>query len=503
MSETKQIRYGNWLSDAPTKIAGLSVVAMLVSGAVVVLALFMLLAGQWIVAIVLLVLLGVFLLLFAAKWGDQDAGRSIVERMRERGQNRSRRASGEATYSAGPFSNLPAEEVGALPGALVDIAEIDGRDGTNEPYTLLHHRTAGVIAAVLQCTPDGIALQPQDSVNTQVSRFGGWLSLLSRDSSIEGATIVVDSSLTSSGPMVERIHAEIAPAAPLLAQQHTLEAAQLMPARVSNVDVYATIAWRRDALDRDLASATADIAARLPEHRDTLYAGGAGRPHAAVSEELARVVQVAYNPHRSHEFGTDDLAGRPPRLRLTEAGPDWLDESGHRHVMFHDGVASLTVMMMVPPRMHITESMMATLFEPADKFLRKRVAIFYRPLTSGEAVKKAQNLRRGTNFAAGTAGAGPTSSFTKHKIDLANKTEAELVTGATMLRMMIEVTVTFEATEKAYREAKTRLKGIMDSVNIAFRYVEANKSAAFHSTLPLGVLPWRYTSELERLEAQL
>ncbi len=86
------------------------------------------------------------------------------------------------------------------------------------------------------------------------------------------------------------------------------------------------------------------------------------------------------------------------------------------------------------------------------------------------------------------------SSFDKHQQLLADKTETELVEGASMTRFSIEVTVTFEPNQKAYREATQKIKTLLEGTNLAYRFVEVNGSAAFHSTLPLGVLPWLYQS---------
>lgn len=452
--------------------------------------LILIIAGIFIAALLVVLLTAVVLAVFVIRWGEMDAGRTIAARVLDRMDHDRRRVRRESMYVTGLFSALPDEALTALPGALSDVDEIDGVDGAGQPYTLLHHKQAKTIAATFVCAPDGTALQPQDLIDSQVSRFGSWIASLSKDSAVVGGMVVVDSALSSSSPLVAKIRSEVSSSAPAVAQQALLEAASLMPGSVSMVDAYATVVWSQTKLDKDIESAAAEIAAKLPDHKEAIYAAGGGQADTATSEDLARMLSVAYRPQRAHEYGTDDLAGHPFHTKVTQAGPEFFDDSNKR-VSYHDGVASMTVMMLVPPRMHITETTMETLFSPSDKFLRKRVAIYYRPLSGAQAVKRAQNLRRGAGFTA-TTSKGQTSTFDEHRVKLAKKTEGELVEGASMTRFMLMVTVTFEPTERAYRDATTRLKSLLDECNLAYRFVEHGSSAAFHSTLPLGVLPWLY-----------
>jgi hypothetical protein len=497
MSEnTDRVRYGNWLADEKAKLMGLPLNAVMITGAGLLFMLMFVIGKAFVLALVVLIILVIYIVCFVIPWGLPDAGRTLAARARDRLDDSRRRRAGELLYTTGAFSNLPEDSLAQLPGALVDVEELDGRDGMNMPYTLLHHRKAGVIAATMSCIPDGTAMQPQEQVDTQVSKFGGWVSDLSKDSSVAGAMIVADSSLSSSEPLAERTWESQSETAPTIARQILAESIAQMPAKVSTVDVYATVAWRRSDLDRDIASAQAEIAARLPQHRARLYDAGGGPTVNADSARLAKVVQTAYSPSRADEYSADAFTAGRSRMRLSEAGPDYFDESMHRRVVLHDGVASMTVMMLVPPRMHITENQMAVLFEPSEKFLRKRVAVYYRPLTGGEAIAKARRLLKNVRFT-GTGKRGPADSFDEQKIQLAKKTEQELVKGATMTQFMIQVTVTFEDSEKAYREARTKLKAIMDNCDITFRYVESGRSAAFHSTLPLGILPWLYPAGTE------
>lgn len=491
VSKSPRVKFGNWITTDKTRIGPFTLYGwgVLVGG--ILLAVLFLAVTLWQASLLILVLTVLYLLLFSVPFGDMDAGRTIAERWFESLRGTKRNMAGEAQYVTGIFSGLPADSLTALPGALLDVDEIEGIDGEGQPYVLLHHKSVGAIAATYMCAPDGTALQPQETIDSQVSQFGGWIASLSKDSAVIGGVIVVDSALSSSAPLVDKLRSEMAPHAPEVSRRAMMEAAELLPGKTSSAEAYATVVWGRGRLGDTVEDAAAEIAAKLPFHRSSLYAAGGGVAEVADSQDLARVVRTAYNPHRSLEFGTDDLVGREFRTRLTEAGPEYFDDS-QRRVSLHDGVASMTVMMTVPPRMHITEDTFRELFSPQDKFLRKRVAVFYRPMNAGDAVRKAQQLRRGAGVAASAKGMA--SNFDKHKQKLADKTETELVEGAAMARFSLEVTVTFEPTQRAYREATQKLKTLLEGTNLAYRFVEVHGSAAFHSTLPLGVLPWLYQS---------
>lgn len=495
MSETKaRVKFGNWLSTAPATVGGLSLIGWLCVVISVMLMVFSFVLGNFGGGFLALLLGLLFTFLFVWRIGDMDAGRTIAARVLERVSQARRTAMGEAQYRTGIFSSLPSGQLSALPGALANMEEIDGVDGEGQPYTLLHHRSVKQIAATLTCVPDGIELLPQETVDSQVSTFGSWIAELSTDTAIAGATVTVDSAYSSKEPLVAKLHSEVAPWAPEVAKQAFRQATDLLPNRYTQTSVHGTVVWSIKNLGEDVEEADAEIAGKLPYHRNKLYASGGGKPVTATSEDLARVVQIAYNPHRAIEHGTDELLGHENPVRVVDAGPEYFDDFQKR-VAFHDGVASMTVMMTIPPRIHITERTFKGLYAPQAKFLRKRVTTFYRPLSTGEGFKKSEQLRKSASVSATSKGMA--SSFDEQKIKLAKKTQNDLVEGAAMTAFAVMVTVTFEPNDKAFREATQKLKNLLDGTNLGYRFVDVGVSAAFHSTLPLGILPWSYQGVID------
>ncbi|WP_434181480.1 SCO6880 family protein (plasmid) [Clavibacter michiganensis] len=497
---TERVKFGNWLPTAKPTFGGLTKIG---GWGVLLTSIFLMLIavtfGAWAFGLWILALALLWELLFVLRFGLPNAGRTIAARCADRLSHRSRNSAGSTVYRTGIFTALPNDALLALPGPLSALDEIDGVDGEGAPFVLLHHMknsSTPTLTATFVCNPDGTSMLPQEAVDNQVVEFGGWIASLSADEAIEGAVIVVDSSLASSAPLVEKIAAGMSPSAPDLAKRALLEGARRLPASSSSVEVFATVAWARKELGDTVEDAAAEVAARLPDHRAALANAGAGRPFVATSEDLARSVRIAYRPDREQEIALDELAGRPFTLRVSDAGPDEFDDSARR-ICYHDGVASVTVMMLAPPQKLITEDSMNALFRPQDKFLRKRVAVFWRPLTPGEAVRRAAELRRSTGVAA-TSKAMASSLDTK-MVAFADQTEVDLVTGASMTRFAIEVTVTFEPNPRAQRDALQKLKGLLAATDLTWRFIETNTAAGFHSTLPLGLLPWQYETFMQHL----
>lgn len=493
---TQGYKFGNWLSSQPARIAGLSIFGWgcLLVSVLLMVASFLLgrfAAGLWSLLLGLIVTV-----IFFVPFGSKDAGRTIVARLYDRIGSTNRTFAGGSQYRTGIFSNLPAGQLNALPGALSNVDEIDGIDGTGMPYTLLHHKSAKLLAATMSCVPDGTDMLPQETINNQVSTFGGWIAGLSRDDAIAGATITVDGSYSSKEPLVAKLESEQASWAPQVALDHFNEATMLLPDKFTQTSVHASVVWGVKNLGATVEDAVAEVASKLPTHRDLLYASGGGLPVTATSEELAKIVQIAYNPYRATEYGTEGLLGLENPMKLSEAGPQYFDDFPGR-IALHDGVASITAQMTIPPRIHITDTTFKELFAPQEKFLRKRVTIFYRPLGTDQAISKAEQLRRNTNVTATSK--AQQSSFDQHKVDLAKKTETDLVAGASMTCFALMVTVTFEPNQQAYREAKHKLQTLLGATNLGYRWVDHGASAAFHSTLPLGILPWAYQGVVDHV----
>lgn len=500
-TERVQVKFGNFLPTTKGTLGPLTGIGwgMLLGGVLVMVV--CMVVGWWAFGILSLFAGLVANLFFIIRWGDPVAGRTLAARILDRHLAKKRTREGTNHYETGLVSALPADALTALPGMLADLGEITGTDGEGQEYVLLHHRKTSrspLLAATFSCRPDGTDLLPQDKIDAQVSKFGGWLKSLSRDPAIEGGVVVVDSALESIAPLIAKIDRDVSPDAPAAAQRQLREGARALSGVHSDVEAFASVVWNQNKVARNLDDAVANIAAKLPGHRDRLAMAGAGSPTVATSTDLARAVRVAYRPDRAAEFASDELADRPFMLRVTQAGPDTFDDSARR-VCYHDGVASMTAMMVAPPQMHITEQILDELLQPNGAFLRKRCALYYRSMTQGKAFKTATKI--GDNAVRGTTTmTGGQDVAAKRRGVLAGKVLDDLQGGAAMTAFALQVTVTFPATEEGIREAETALKNLLEGAgDLSYRFVETDTAAGFHSTLPLGVLPWVYATAAQQL----
>lgn len=491
-ADAVQEKFGNWLEPAAPGLFGLNMGALAVSAGGLILTLISIVRGAFLLASVVAIVVVLLVVLGLVRFG----GTTISTKAFERVSLARRRARGETFYVTGALSTLPAADVERLPGALVNVDTLSGEDGLGRPYSLLHHSKAGQIAAVFGCSPDGSAMEEQSVVNTQVAHFGAWIASLSDEKALSGATVVVDSASESSAGACAAIRDSVVSTAPDFAKAVVDDATDTLPARTSTVNVYTSLVWDADALGADgsdLTPAVAEIASRLPGQSELLAAAGAGDARPLVESELSQIARLSYQPGRDQEMGLDALGGLASTQDWAHAGPDFFDDS-HGRVVYHDGVASMTAMMTIPPGSHITAKSFDSIFGPNPKFLRKRVAVLYRPVDPGGAAKKVDRLVKTADWTMSTR-KGRATSFDKHRKAVAEKAEEELSTGARLSMFSLMVTVTFAADDRSYREAAGEVKSMLDRVLMPYRFVEHAGSAAFHVTLPFGVLPWKYTAK--------
>lgn len=497
ITRDSRTRFGMWMRDEKLYLGPLTLLGWgLLLGALVVL-MFAIQLQMWQLGVLLLVGAIVFDLLFVVRWGaNRLAARTIASRITEAFRGVRRVNAGEAEYATGMFTNLPADKLLALPGLLANLEELDGTDGRGNPYTLLHHPDAGILVAVLACSPDGKALVAQEKREQEVSWYAAWISSLSMDTAIAGATVIVDSALRSSAPLRQRIRNSIDPNAPEVARRATMEAADRLPSRYAESTTWAAVAYKVDALGSSLEDAHALVAAKLPYQIDALRDAGGGAVVPATSQMLAAEAQISYDPERSAEIGTDELRGIRNPMKVTEAGPEYFDDK-HGRVVLHDGVASITALVLVPPRMEITSDSMNSLFAPASQMLRKRTAVLYRPVPPDQTMDVVEKIGKNTTMAA--TAKSQISAQDQSDVQTNRALARQIVKGATLTHFGTVVTVTFDANQKAYLAAELKLKSLLSQTGLTYRICEWDSGPAFHVTMPLGLLPWLYETAFDRM----
>ena len=485
--------YGNPIRKGSTRFFGwLPPFALALGAAVCVIVLVAFITGFWLFALGTLIVSLVGLLLFGIPLPSEDL--TLAQRCMRRWRHAARRRRGETMFLNSHFSDRTPDELLGLPGYLRTINTIPVRDGVGKQVEVLHHTEVDMGTVTFMCSPRGADMQPDGEVTDQIRSFGAWLGSFSREGSLRGASITVDSVFESSVPMAESVLESFDDTAPDVSRQITYESTASLPARVASMTTYATLGWRLSGLDSDLDGAVAEIVSRLPKHRGALSAAGAGQVHTMSDVDYGDMMFTAYNPYRNAEVAREIHHQIPAFRPFTGSGPEYMN-ADHKRVVLHDGVASMTAVMTIPDPSKITERSYQSLFGPSAHFLRKRVTLFYRPIVASDQRKRIDAASRATT-SENTSRQRYTAYEAKQQQQV-GQAMGQMASGAKLHEWGLMVTVTFDPNEKAQRAAENELKAEMSGMKFVFS--DFATDAAFHQTLTIGIFHWVYEDKIVNL----
>lgn len=486
--------YGNPLRSGSIRLGGWFPVragVILVVTALVVLICFQ--TKEFILGLLIAVGVTLYVAVFEVPFGAEDI--TLMTRARRRLTHMQRVDSGETLFLGSTFT---AQNKGlSLPGVLSTLKVRDEVDGLGNPVQLIHHTRADQLSVTIESAPAGISMNTQAKTTDLVTNYAAWLSSLSGENGLRGAQVVIDSVFESAAPLAESILSNLKPDAPEVAQQIARESAGMLPERVAHVRAYTTLGYKISELADDTAGAAAEVLSMIPRHLKALSAAGAGVSQVMADADYADMMYVAYNPHRNAEVA-QEIKDEIRAFRSFEgAGPAYFN-SAHPRVVFHDGVASMTIMMTEPSKSKITDHSFEKLFAPNRNFLRKRVSLLYRPVPASAQYARVNNASRATTTEVSSK--KRRTAFDKKKKAAAEAAMNQAAEGAVIQEWALMVTVTFEPNRAAQRTAENELKALMGGLKWCFADFSAD--AAFHQTLPLGLFPWSYAPALSLLAVE-
>lgn len=486
--------YGNPLRSGSIRLGGwfpIRAGVILVAASLVVLVCF--LSKEFTLGLLIAVGVILYVAVFEIPFGAEDI--TLMTRARRRFTHMQRVDSGETLFLGSTFT---AQNKGlALPGVLSTLRVRDEVDGLGNPVQLIHHTRADQLSVTIESAPAGISMNTQEKTTDLVTNYAAWLSSLSGENGLRGAQVVIDSVFESAAPLAESILSNLKPDAPAVAQQIARESAGMLPERVAHVRAYTVLGYKIAELADDVDGAAAEVLSMIPRHLKALSAAGAGVSQVMADADYADLLYTAYNPHRNAEIAQEIKDKIPAYRRLEGAGPAYFNSS-HPRVVFHDGVASMTIMMTEPSSSKITDHSFEKLFAPNRNFLRKRVSLIYRPIAAS-----AQHSRINSASRAATTEVSSKkrrTAFDKKKKVAAEAAMQQAAEGAVIQEWALMVTVTFEPTRAAQRTAENELKALMGGMSWCFADFSAD--AAFHQTLPLGLFPWAYAPAMSLLAVE-
>lgn len=486
--------YGNPLRSGSIRLGGWFPVragVILVVTALVVLICFQ--TKEFILGLLIAVGVTLYVAVFEVPFGAEDI--TLMTRARRRLTHMQRVDSGETLFLGSTFT---AQNKGlSLPGVLSTLKVRDEVDGLGNPVQLIHHTRADQLSVTIESAPAGISMNTQAKTTDLVTNYAAWLSSLSGENGLRGAQVVIDSVFESAAPLAESILSNLKPDAPEVAQQIARESAGMLPERVAHVRAYTTLGYKISELADDTAGAAAEVLSMIPRHLKALSAAGAGVSHVMADADYADMMYVAYNPHRNAEVAQEIKDDIRAFRSFEGAGPAYFNSS-HPRVVFHDGVASMTIMMTEPSKSKITDHSFEKLFSPNRNFLRKRVSLLYRPVPASAQHARVNNASRATTTEVSSK--KRRTAFDKKKKAAAEAAMNQAAEGAVIQEWALMVTVTFEPNRAAQRTAENELKALMGGLKWCFADFSAD--AAFHQTLPLGLFPWSYAPALSLLAVE-
>lgn len=486
--------YGNPLRSGSIRLGGWFPVragVILVVTALVVLICFQ--TKEFILGLLIAVGVVTYVAIFEIPFGAEDI--TLMTRARRRFTHLQRVDSGETLFLGSTFT---AQNKGlALPGVLSTLKVRDEVDGLGNPVQLIHHTRADQLSVTIESAPAGISMNTQAKTTDLVSNYASWLSSLSGENGLRGAQVVIDSVFESSAPLAESILSNLKPDAPAVAQQIARESAGMLPERVATVRAYTVLGYKISELADDVDGAAAEVLSMIPRHLKALSAAGAGVSQVMADADYADMLYTAYDPRRNAEVAQEIKDEIPAYRSFEGAGPAYFN-AAHPRVVFHDGVASMTIMMTEPSKSKITDHSFEKLFAPNRNFLRKRVSLIYRPVPASAQHSRVNNASRATTTEVSSK--KRRTAFDKKKKAAAEAAMNQAAEGAVIQEWALMVTVTFEPTRAAQRTAENELKALMGGMKWCFADFSAD--AAFHQTLPLGLFPWAYAPALSLLAVE-
>lgn len=420
--------------------------------------------------------------------GGQSVGTRLVVRA---GWWRTR-AGREHQYRGGPFA--PSGTGGyPLPGVLAGTVVLPCVDGYGTTCAVVFDRGSGLFTVVFRCRADGPSLVDTDTVNTWVANWGGpGLAGFAHEPGLVGVAVVVDTARDPGSWLAADVAGHADPAAPAIAAAVMAEVVASFPAASAENTAYVAVSYTATGAARRArkpADVVVEIARRLPGLADVLRAAGGGTVDALGETDLAELVRVAYDPGCALALAEARLDPAGSGLGWAEAGPAAAQEGWDAYR--HDSGRSVTWAMTEAPHGLVHADVLTELLGPHPEFLRKRVALLFRPHSPARASTIAETDVQTAAFTA-TGTKGRVTAGAASRVAATQRAAAEVAEGAGMTRFAVLVTVTVTPDADVETAAAT-LENLAGAARLRLRRVTGAQAAGFAATLPVGFLPWRHT----------
>ncbi len=407
------------------------------------------------------------------------------------------RSSGTTVYRAGAAGSVP-DGTCRLPGIAAQSTLSEHIDAYGQPFALLFTPATQHYTVVFSAVPADHQLMDEEVVDQLVANWGGWLSDLGHNPSIDGASVTVETAPDTGLRLRRNIDTQLAPGAPDFAVAALAEIAATFPASSAQLTTQVTVtfsaipSWERDSSmrkktfkPRTRTEMATEIANQIPSLLAGLTKTGAGTGVRALrAQDIVDSTRVAYDPAVAEHVEQARQEGGTG-LTWAEAGPTGAVEGWDSYR--HDGGWSRTWYMTSPHRGAFPAEALSRLLSPHKDITRKRVTILYRPEAATQAAEIVDQAYRDASTEASQKGRA--SAREMRAVRVAERTAAEEAAGAGLLRFGVVVTATVLDPE-LLPLARNTVESLAAAPRLKLRIAFGNQAAAFVAGLPLGlVLP--------------
>ncbi|NVC25150.1 hypothetical protein E7Z53_17140 [Kocuria salina] len=498
VDSTSRVRsYGNITDTKVTGIMGLSLAATAVAGAGAIGALLVLWFGQLLWLAVLLLVLTV-----PATWYLQSKDRNERSRAEKRlAQTMFRKAQkkGHTRYVAGPASQVPDGSFRA-PGLLAATEMLEGHTTFGQPFAMLWAPRTQTGAVFIGTSSTGIGLRDQESVDQMVDAW----SEFQREAGSVPSLVQVSVTTQSTADPGERLRDAVEVARSVagaeadgstFAREVIGDVVDELSSWTPRLDQWITLTFSaRESTDGAVPARTApelmeEIGGVLPGFCELATVSGAGAVSLLQVADVTDSTHVAFNPSAAADVERARLTAAGTGLSWEEVGPTSAEVLAKPMCYAHSGAVSKSWQMFGAPSGVFREWGLRALLEPDDRFMQKRVTVFYRPADPQSSVREVNARIVNAEFAANQKNRR-VSAAEQLAVAKAKQAAQEQARGAAMVRFSILVTATVGSAgqELAKAEAAIRQKAAQ-GIQLRLRGCDHNDDAAFAMGLGLGIVP--------------
>ncbi|WP_232839698.1 MULTISPECIES: SCO6880 family protein [Nocardia] len=403
----------------------------------------------------------------------------------------------EHSYRSGSFSAIPGGAT-VLPGLLAPSRLYRGQAVDGHNFGMIHLPKFGEYTIVLRAWPQGGEAVDQDLVDQWVAAWGAFLASLGSAPDVKAIVPVIDTVPETGNRLTAEVAAMMRPGVPEVAERVMWELADQLASQRVQLEPRLAITFEATTPERRKipAEQALEIGRRLPGILAALAEAGV-RAEPMTPEQIIAFVRRSYDP--ASQADLEAAATDPDGHRLTWAMAGPADEQQRYDRLLHAGAVSITWEMTAAPPGVVTDRVLQRLLEPNPELPRKRVALVYRPHSAAEATGIVDDDWRNARVAQQNTKGGLVSASASIRVANAEQARQEQARGHGLTRYGILITLTAPRGADIPR-IEALVRDLSTQARLTIRRCNTYHSAAFAASLGVGVILPEHATIPEALE---